>query len=350
MGNKRTFLFIGGGFLVLFLIILGVSYFYLKGVCLEKAERVVKGIQQVMEFKYDDMDCNPFTSTITFTNVKMKSPNDNTTLNAKLLTVANVNIEDKSKLTGEIGEISFSDVVLTSPEKNQTVKAKYFAISDVEIKDMLIYKGSVELQDATSIDNGKKEYVGDVGLLFKFNEKDEEALFNFYIKQKDLLNFKLSLTLSKFSKSVYEQIRDLMLERNSGNNSDVNKIAILAIVVKKITIEFEDKGFFKKRVIEQMAKEENKTPKEVEEELINTINSELEKNQDDNTKTLLKSVKQMVKEGKGYLKIELTSKKDKASILAIALAVSIAPNPEILKEFFDIKVEGGNGGFIKTHF
>ena len=347
MANKRTFIFIGGGFLVLFLIIFVISYFYLKEVCLEKAERVVKGIQEVTEFSYDDMDCNPFTSSVSFTNVKMKSPDDNTVLKAKLLTVAKVNIEDKPKLTGEVGEISFSDVVLTSTDKNQTVKAKSFAIKDVKIKDMLIYKGGIELKDATSIENGKKEYIGDAGLFFRFKEKDEEALFNFYIKQKNLLNFKISLTLSKFSKTVYESIRDLMLEKNSGKEADINKIAILAIVIKKLTIEFEDKGgFFKKRVIEQMAKEENKTPQEVERELLNNIDEALKKSNDKNIRTLLTSVKQMVKEGKGYLKIEFISKKDKANILSIALAVSIAPNPEILKEFFDIKVEGSKGGIF----
>jgi ribosomal protein L18E len=134
-----------------------------------------------------------------------------------------------------------------------------------------------------------------------------------YIYIKDLFKIKYELEFENFDKQIFPLF--VKFYRQLYKNSDFLHLLeneefalliskFLAIIPKKIEIEYEELGFFEKKILEKLAEKAKENKETVKKELLSKIKS-LEKESDENSKKILQAIAQFLDGKKGKLEIEI---------------------------------------------
>ena len=289
---------------VLLIVIAIGGYIFAKKACVANIEEQYKEELQALKeiADYDDIDCNPFSKSVSIKNIKAKDGK----LFIKELVFSKLN-EDKE---------------LNIP-LSMSIKAK-----GVKAKD----------------ENGEIQE-GDVDLSYKLDLKKEEMDFSMGVSVKNEGKYKIDILFGDIDRDTLKILNESMKDKNLQNKKPEENLDLIMtlgkISIKKFKFSFEDMGIIKK-ILEDDAKKRGLTVEDVKKELVADIEKTLQdKTLPEDTKKFLVAFKELIEGKRKRLSFTLIKNEGTdTSIMKIFSAIILSPDP--VKEFnkmFTVKVD-----------
>lgn len=290
---------------VLLIVIAIGGYIYVKKSCVaeiqEKYKDEIKALKEVANF--DEIDCNPFSKSVTITNIKGKD--------GKLF----------------IKKLEFS---------------KYKEDKELNIPLSL----TIKAEGVKAKDNKGKIEEGDIELSYSLNLEKEQMNTSMGISVKNEGKYQIDILFGDIDKDTIKILNEFAKKNNVNQNVNPEKnldfiMALGKISVEKLRFSFEDRGIIKK-ILEDEAKSKGVSVEEVKKEIIADVDKTLQdKSLPEDTKKFLIAFKELI-EGKRK-KLTFTLVKNEGtdtSIMKIFSVFMLTQDP--LKEFdkmFTVKVD-----------
>ena len=288
------------------LVLLIGGYFALKSVCKQKILTEYKdmfdGLKEIAT--YEDVDCNPFTQSVTIKNINFKKE------------IVKEDFKDTSLF---IKELVISNV--KEDKELQTIVSASLYLKGVKIKD-------------------KNETLeGDALYQFAYDKDKSKLDIKFYSDVYKKFALELDFSFGNVSKELIKEL----INNEDKKNIDVNKYMpfFLGITIDKIYIKYQDKGYTQ-YILEQIAKEQGLSVEEYKKMVIENIDEGLKKTKTELGRKLLEKFKALV-EGKDKTVIIEITKKSGAntsfSTLMMAFMGSSEDAVDTILNLFDIKIK-----------
>ncbi len=288
------------------LVLLIGGYFALKSVCKQKILTEYKdmfdGLKEIAT--YEDVDCNPFTQSVTIKNINFKKE------------IVKEDFKDTSLF---IKELVISNV--KEDKELQTIVSASLYLKGVKIKD-------------------KNETLeGDALYQFAYDKDKSKLDIKFYSDAYKKFALELDFSFGNVSKELIKEL----INNEDKKNIDVNKYMpfFLGITIDKIYIKYQDKGYTQ-YILEQIAKEQGLSVEEYKKMVIENIDEGLKKTKTELGRKLLEKFKALV-EGKDKTVIIEITKKSGAntsfSTLMMAFMGSSEDAVDTILNLFDIKIK-----------